>query len=87
VGADVMSCWTLASNQELNQGRAIVGVWLQGELAQRFGIPVPYVEHVMGSMPTNYALLLDTAEGVNIIAQAVATLLGQPTTPFYTRLQ
>lgn len=81
-------CWTLAGNNELNTARAVVGVWLMGELAQRYGLPIAAVDEAMCVLPTNFALLLDTAEGVNIVAEAVAVLTGQSEIkPFYSRLQ
>ena len=83
-----MSCWTLATNLELNQARAFMGLWLSGQLANRFNLPLSEVDRIMCLLPTNYALLLDTPEGVNIVAEAVAVLVGQADIrPFYTRLQ
>ena len=88
MGGDVNGCWSLASNRELNTARAMVGAWLQGELAQRLDLPVSEIDRIMCVLPTNYALLMDTAEGVNIVAEAVAVLVGKAgAVPFYTRLQ
>ena len=87
MGGNVNGCWSLASNRELNTARAVIGVWLQGELAQRLGLPVSEIDRLMCHLPTNFALMLDTAEGVNVVAEAVATLAGVQAGPFYSRLQ
>jgi len=72
----------------LVQGRGIVGMWLTIELAKHHSVPLATIDDVFNRLPTNYANMLDTAEGVNLLSIIVGEALGQSDVePFYRRLQ
>lgn len=82
-----MTYFSHAGETPLNTARAFIGAWLRDELARRLDLPPAEVDRIMCVLPTNYALLLDSAEGVNVVAEAVAVLANVQAGPFYTRLQ
>jgi hypothetical protein len=72
----------------LERGRSVVGEWLIPELAGRLGVPWDEMAQVFAALPTNYVHLLDTAEGINLLAIMSADLLGLPhAEPFFSRHQ
>lgn len=74
---DGFTLWPEAQIPGLAEGRQVVGMWLVEQLAEKLDARWEDVMNAFCHLPLNSIAMLDSPEGLNVVAYAVSQLMGR----------